>query len=515
MAVFQDLMPSPTHDEDVLPLLLRHKVQVLRAAGFSQSQTADQAGISVDSVRRIEREKEVGHADERKARLDRSIGRPSLALPFADKVRAWLREDRELPTLELLRRAKELGYEGHKSAFYALVTGLRPKASAAPIVRFEGLPGEFSQHDFGQVDVRFLDGRVKRVHFFASRLKYSRFLSVTITTNERTETLLRCLARHLVAFGGLPLLAVFDRPRTIVLKGGKGREVLDWNVTFAQAIIELGVGVEMCASRSGNQKGSVENLVGWVKKSFFKVRKFSDEQDLLEQLARWLHEVNHERPCRATGIFPETRRLEELPRLRPIKVFPETFALRIPLVVGPDATVLYEGLSYSMPPKLARQPVTLFLYETKLVFVSGNQSVTHARTGQQGMTLPVHREAKIDAVHGPRAKLYAKRQFLLELGSNSERFLTELCHRSGGDTASYVEDLYRLFKQHGDEAMRDALTLALKNKTFSVEAIARILGEVRPEGGLLPSGRASQPRGPQGRREEERERRAEPKGGRR
>ena len=27
-----------------------------------------------------------------------------------------------------------------------------------PMVRFEGLPGEFSQHDFGHVDVRFMDG---------------------------------------------------------------------------------------------------------------------------------------------------------------------------------------------------------------------------------------------------------------------------------------------------------------------------------------------------------------------
>lgn len=47
---------------------------------------------------------------------------------------------------------------------------MRP-ARVAPVVRFEGLPGEFSQHDFGQVDVTYVDGRVERTHFFASRLK--------------------------------------------------------------------------------------------------------------------------------------------------------------------------------------------------------------------------------------------------------------------------------------------------------------------------------------------------------
>jgi hypothetical protein len=77
--------------------------------------------------------------------------------------------------VELLRRAKLKGYQGGKSALCKLVKELRPKRPR-PVVRFEGLPGEFSQHDFGQVDVRFLNGRINRVHLFASRLRYSRWV---------------------------------------------------------------------------------------------------------------------------------------------------------------------------------------------------------------------------------------------------------------------------------------------------------------------------------------------------
>lgn len=44
-------------------------------------------------------------------------------------------------------------------------------------------------------------------------------------------------------------------------------------------------GVEMCAPRGGNQKGSVERIIGWAKSSFFKPRKFLDETDLRAQLA--------------------------------------------------------------------------------------------------------------------------------------------------------------------------------------------------------------------------------------
>lgn len=103
----------------------------------------------------------------------------------------------------------------------------------------------------------FVDGRKKRIHFFASRLQYLRFVTISILENERVETLVQRLARHFVAFGGLPLLTVFDRSRTIVTKSGKGRAVETFNATFAQAIldIDIGVGVEMSEARSGNQKG--------------------------------------------------------------------------------------------------------------------------------------------------------------------------------------------------------------------------------------------------------------------
>jgi transposase len=204
--------------EEMLPLLRRHEIQVLLRAGHGQKDVAERTGVSIDTVRRVKIESEVTETDDAAERRARGIGRPSKAAPFAAKVRAWLVDTPDLPTQELLRRAKDAGYEGHKTAFYALVAGARPPR-ATPVVRFEGLPGEFSQHDFGQVDVTFVDGRKKRVHFFASRLKYSRFAAVTLVEDERVETIVRCLARDFVAFGGLPLMAVFDRPRTIVQEG--------------------------------------------------------------------------------------------------------------------------------------------------------------------------------------------------------------------------------------------------------------------------------------------------------
>jgi transposase len=474
-----EMARRPVHAAEMLPLLKRHEIQVLVRAGHSQRDVAERTGVSVDTVVRVKREAEVTGADDTAERRERRIGRPSKATPFTDKVRAWLAETPTLPTQELLRRATEAGYSGHKTALYALVAGLRPPRTT-PVVRFEGLPGEFSQHDFGHVDVTFVDGRKKRIHFFASRLKYSRFVAVTPVDDERVETIVRCLARDFVAFGGLPLMAVFDRPRTIVQKGGKGREVEQFNATFAQAIVDLGVGVEMCAPRSGNQKGTVERLVGWVKGSFFKHRKFQDDADLRAQLAAWHVEVNRRTPSRATGVIPETRRQEELVRLRPIKVFPEKLALRIPIFVGPTAEVMFEGLPYSMPPEATHVAGTLFLYEDRLRIIAGRFEALHRRRnkGDPPAPLPEHRAAKIAAVHGKRAKLYEKRQQVLNLGPDALALLTEITHREPRLASRRVEELYELLDGHGDDTMREAIGRAVRAATLTVAGVKRALSKM-------------------------------------
>ena len=489
---------TAAHAEEMLPLLKRHEIQVLLRAGHSHSDVAKRTGTSLDSVARVKREADVMTADDSAARHERQIGRPSKATPFAESVRAWVLKEPELPTQELLRRAIEAGYTGHKSAFYALVAGLRPPR-AVPIVRFEGLPGEFSQHDFGHVDVTFVDGTKKRVHFFASRLKYSRFVAVTLVDNEKVETIVRCLARDFVTFGGLTLMAVFDRPRTIVKKSGKGRDVEEFNATFAQAIIDIGVGVEMCAPRSGWQKGAVESLVKWVKGSFFKPRKFQDDADLRAQLAAWQLEVNTKTPSRATNVIPETRRQEELARLRPIKVFPEKLALRIPIFVGPTAEVMFEGAPYSMPPKATHVAGTLFLYEHRLHIVAGRFEAWHRRRGKNEPPepLPEHRAAKIAAVHGARAKLYEKRQQLLNLGPDALALLTEITHRAPKRASRLVEELYDLLDARGNDAMREAIGRAVRAGELDVRGVRRALSKLgaRRSGGSSRHSGAAQPRG--------------------
>ncbi|MEW6321704.1 MAG: IS21 family transposase [Acidobacteriota bacterium] len=462
-------------------MLKRHEIQVLRRAGHTWAQVAALTGVSVGTARRVAAEGGVTTVDNAAERARRQIGRPSTAEAYREVLVQALTEQPAVKSVELLHRARLAGYTGGKSALYALAQALRVR-TVAPLVRFEGLPGEFSQHDFGEVWVTYHDGREEKVHFFASRLKYSRWVEVTLVPDERVETLVRALVEHLAAFGGIPLVTVFDRPKTIALKWGRDGVVTEWNPTFAGVALDLGIGVEVCWPYRPQEKGSVENLVGWVKGSFFKQRRFLDRADLERQLREWLTDGNTSRPSRATGVTPAARVGEERARLRALKVAPADLALRLPVSVTPTGVVLHDGHPYSMPPDAIGLPGTLYLYRDRVRIVAGRFSADHPRQFGPGerSILPEHRAQRVAAVSGKRARRYLQRQHLLDLGASALAYLTELTHRRPRAWIAEVEHLHALLQAHGEVALRAAFERGLAEQAIGAEYIAHYLGTPMP-----------------------------------
>jgi hypothetical protein len=154
-------------------MMKRHEIQVLLKAGLQQAEHARIAGALERKLRSIRDEVPVTEIDDGAERQQRRIGRPSKAEPFRKLVLELLAEDPDLMSLEILRRARLSGYTGGKTALYDLVAAVRPTL-VWPIVHFEGLPGEFTQHDFVQV---------------------------TLVEDERVESLVRTLVSHFEAMG--------------------------------------------------------------------------------------------------------------------------------------------------------------------------------------------------------------------------------------------------------------------------------------------------------------------------
>jgi hypothetical protein len=127
----------------MLSMLKRHEVEILLKAGHGKTEVARLTGVSLCSVKRIAQEGPVMHVDDAWERAQRQVGRPSTVVNFRKPIVEILQHTPDLASLEILRRVREAGYEGGKTALYALVASLRPKL-VKPLVRFEGLAGEFS-----------------------------------------------------------------------------------------------------------------------------------------------------------------------------------------------------------------------------------------------------------------------------------------------------------------------------------------------------------------------------------
>jgi hypothetical protein len=68
-----------------------------------------------------------GSSEVPPAARPRGTGRPSTAAPYGPQIVEWLREDPDLPGVEILRRVRLAGYRGGKSALYELVRRLRAR----------------------------------------------------------------------------------------------------------------------------------------------------------------------------------------------------------------------------------------------------------------------------------------------------------------------------------------------------------------------------------------------------
>jgi transposase len=110
----------------MLSMLKRHEVEILLKAGHRKTEVARLTGVSLCSVKRIAQEGPVMHVDDAAERAQRQVGRPSTVANFRKPILEILQNTPDRASLEILRRIREAGYEGGKTALYALVASLRP-----------------------------------------------------------------------------------------------------------------------------------------------------------------------------------------------------------------------------------------------------------------------------------------------------------------------------------------------------------------------------------------------------
>jgi transposase len=451
----------------------RLQIQHLRQAGLSVERTAAASGVSPRTVERVSGEEPIDEPVAHDERARGKVGRPSPLAEFQSQVTAWLEAEPTLATIAILERLRGEGYDGGKSAVYDLVRKVRPPKPAEGVVRFEAVPGEFAQHDFGQVVVRYQDGTRERIRFFASQLRYSRLMRVRLVDDETVETVCHSLVDAYTYFGGMPLIAVFDNPRTIVTKR-EGKHVT-WQSTFAWFTTECGFSPHATWPYRPQEKGGVENLVGFSKSSFFKVHHFCDRADLEQKLEEWHRRVNDERPSRATGEIPRARMMLEAGRLRPLRIDPRGYTLRYSRIVRTDGFVEYDGKRYFVGFEHIGQTITVRVGESEVLVMGGEgEPIVHPRFPANGKYSVLEGQRE-ELLVKPGARAYVKRQLLMDTCPAAEWFMTELRHRRPDQWQEEVDALFVLLELHGERVVRDALIEAARRGVVGSEYVVAIL----------------------------------------
>jgi len=452
----------------------RGTMHLLAKRGKSIRQIAEELGRSPTTVARVLHEpvEQQPAARQRGSQVD----------PYRPRIEAWIREGLTAQRmLELARADDAQPYPGGHSVFRAYVRRVRQelaheRAVADVPIRFEGMPGEYLQVDWGEIRrFPFTQQSPTTRYFLACRLKYSRWVWVRFTDNMRQETLFRGLVDCFVALGWVPWVLVFDNMKTVTSGRDSTGQPL-WTPALLQLAGECGFHPQACDPGAPNQKGSVESLVKWVQGNFLAGRIFTDDADLADQGADWQAMANT-RASSATGESPTARFAAEARKGGPLPLTAQDYGLFVPGQVSREALVAVVGNRYSVPVLHVGAPVTVRLHRDRVRIWRDTLCIADHPRAPDG----AHQRV-IDPAHfaplfakKPRAQAMLYREVLLGLGGVAPTFLSALSHRHRARLTDELVAVYRFYESHGATDLLAAMARAERAGAYSADALAVLL----------------------------------------
>ena len=393
---------------------------------------------------------------------------------------------------QLFTRLQAQGYDGRITILKTYVRQVRPPRTEA-FLTLHFAPGQCAQVDWGSWGSIRVGNTRRRLSFFALVLCHSRLLYVEFTLGQSQEQWLACHAHAFERLGGVPAELMVDNCKTAVLARPPGAAPV-FNPTYVDFARHYGFAIKACAPRRPQQKGRVENGVGYVKKNFLAGLELADFAPLTPAARVWLDTVANLRLHGETQRRPLELFLEEKPKLRPLPAAPYDAALVRPVRATSRCRVVVETNRYSVPPAYAGQLLTLKIYAERLRLFSGDKLVAeHLRSYEkrQDLEQPDH----VQTLLHERSEARHQKLLLTFLGlsAHAPAYHEQLAERRL-NLRHHVQKIVALAGIYGADAIRRALDDAHALGAYSCEYIANLLEQRQrlvPEPGALHLTRAS------------------------
>ena len=269
--------------------------------------------------------------------------------------------------------------------------------------------------------------------------------------------------------------------KTVTLgRNDKGKPI--WNETFEHFAEETGFHPDVCYLYSGNQKGSVENLVKWVKSNFLQGRGFLDDRDLNAQCLEWLKKKNNS-VSQAHGKIPDEILEIEREKFTALLENSSSYGIHSNVVVGPESLVNIDGCRYSVPLGYVGDKLTARIRESSIDFYDRDKLVAShrsVRNSTKPLIIPDHFEEALKSK--PRGRVMLYRDCLMSVDSSVEAYVTELCHRWKGTFDSHILKMYELFLKYGANELGCACALASEHGAYGSDYLSALLKKPKSMG---------------------------------
>lgn len=255
----------------------------------------------------------------------------------------------------------------------------------------EELPyGQQSQVDFGEYNLRDVNGKRVKVWFFVMVLSRSRFKYVWFSEYPFTSEL--AIGAHEKAFGsfgGIPDEIVYDQDKVFIVDENKGDLIL--TDAFRAYTKERSFQLHFCRKADPESKGKIENTVKYVKQNFLYNRSFYTIETLNDDVIGWLGRTANAMPHNRTMKPPYDEWILEKPFLKPHTEFIVN-PMQTPYTVRKDNAISWKGNFYVLPLGTYKGRGTKVNVRTEngeiiLSHLSGNELCRHSISSGKGQVV--------------------------------------------------------------------------------------------------------------------------------
>lgn len=305
-------------------------------------------------------------------------------------------------------------------------------------------------------------------------LCYSRLMYLEFTLSQTMEHFLACHQHAFDALGGVPAKIMIDNLKSAVLQRLAGCAPV-FNARYLDFSQHFGFAIAPCNPGKGNEKGRVENGVGYVKKNFLNGLELPDFSAMNPAAQLWLdtvanvrlHGETHQRPC--------DRFQEEQPQLQPLHPMSYDNARVSTVRTSKQFRVTLDTNRYSVPAEYASTRVTLKAYPERLcIYYQDKLIARHARSydRHQDIEDPDHPKPLLAQRRHAREQRLLMR--FLALAPKAQAYYQGLEQRRL-NPRHQVAKILALSDIYGTEATAQAIEDAIAFEAFHCDYIANLL----------------------------------------